>query len=104
MKFAVYGVSRSGKDYFIEKLQLYFSEQGVSLKHIKGSETLNEFAFEKYGVKFKHCDESQKTNFEKNLSRMLPRLKNRTRMLRLTGITLFIMKIASYIRFAPSRT
>ncbi len=65
MKFAVYGVSRSGKDYFIEKLQLYFSEQGVSLKHIKGSETLNEFAFEKYGVKFKHCDESQKNKLRK---------------------------------------
>ena len=65
MKFAVYGVSRSGKDYFIEKLQHYFSEQGVSLKHIKGSETLNEFAFEKYGVKFKQCDESQKNKLRK---------------------------------------
>ena len=60
MKFAIYGVSRSGKDYFIENLKEYFFKNGKSLLHIQGSDMLNLFALNKYGVKFKDCEESQK--------------------------------------------
>lgn len=52
MKFAIYGVSRSGKDYFIENLKEYFFKNGKSLLHIQGSDMLNLFALNKYGVKF----------------------------------------------------
>ncbi len=65
MKFAIYGVSRSGKDYFINALIKYFSERGAKLEHIKGSETLNEFALNDYGLKFKQCDEVQKSALRK---------------------------------------
>ena len=60
MKFAVYGVSRSGKDYFIDALVEYFSARGKRLYHVKGSETLNKIALESYGVKFNQCDEIRK--------------------------------------------
>lgn len=60
MKFAIYGVSRSGKDYFIKALQDYFAKKGKSLYHIKGSDTLNKLALEIYGIKFNECDNKQK--------------------------------------------
>lgn len=66
MKIAIYGVSRAGKDYFINKLQQYFSEKGETLYHLKGSETLNNFALENYGIPFKQCDESEKKKLRKN--------------------------------------
>ena len=44
MKFAVYGVSRSGKNYLIEKLVDYFHERGIPLMHINGSGILKELA------------------------------------------------------------
>ncbi len=52
MKFAIYGVSRSGKDYSIDALVQYFFANGKTLYHVKGSETLNHMALETYGVKF----------------------------------------------------
>ncbi|MBO5357563.1 MAG: AAA family ATPase [Clostridia bacterium] len=60
MKFAIYGVSRSGKDYFIEKLKKYFEENGISLKHIRGSKTLYDMALEKFESKFNQLEDKQK--------------------------------------------
>lgn len=62
MKFAIYGVSRSGKDYFIDALVRYFLANGEQLYHVKGSETLNLLALKIYGVKFNQCDDAQKCN------------------------------------------
>ena len=68
MKLAVYGVSRAGKDYFIERLIKYFSDRGHSLYHIKGAETLNRLAVDIYGVGFKQCNEAQKNKLRKQFT------------------------------------
>lgn len=65
MKFAIYGVSRSGKDFFITKLVEFFKEKGVFLKHIKGSETLNDLALKKYNNKFKFLNDEQQSLLRK---------------------------------------
>jgi hypothetical protein len=44
MTFSIYGVSRSGKDFLIQKLKEYFESRGKSLLHVNGSATLNEMA------------------------------------------------------------
>ena len=103
MKFAIYGVSRSGKDYFINALIKYFSERGAKLEHIKGSETLNEFALNDYGLKFKQCDEVQKSALRKRFVSHVSKT-DCARISLLTGITLFISRIMSCVRCARNRT
>lgn len=58
MKIAIYGVSRSGKDYLIEHLVAHLSTKGMSLLHIKGSSYLNDLSLDKYGCKFKQLEDA----------------------------------------------
>ena len=60
MKFAIYGVSRSGKNYLIEKLVRFFQEKSVSLVHVNGSGILKELAQEIYKKEFKRLNEEEK--------------------------------------------
>ena len=60
MTFSIYGVSRSGKDYLIQKLKEYFESRGKLLLHVNGSATLNEMASERYAKKFKELTENEK--------------------------------------------
>ena len=60
MKFAIYGVSRSGKNYLIEKLVRFFQEKSVSLVHVNGSGILKELAQEIYKKEFKQLNEEEK--------------------------------------------
>ena len=61
MKIVLYGVSRSGKNYLIERLAQELNKNGNSgLFHLEGSVTLNEMGQEKYGKKFKHLTETEK--------------------------------------------
>lgn len=61
MKIAIYGVSRSGKDYLLERVVDYLTTQGISAIHIKGSSTLNELCYQTYGIPFKQADEEKRT-------------------------------------------
>lgn len=61
MKIAIYGVSRSGKDYLLERVVHHLNGQGVSAIHIKGSATLNELSNQLYDVSLKQTDEQQRT-------------------------------------------
>ena len=56
MKIAIYGVSRSGKDYLIERVVTHLTTQGISAVHIKGSATLNELSNQEYGIPLKQAD------------------------------------------------
>ena len=60
MTFSIYGVSRSGKDYLIQKLKEYFESRGKSLLHVNGSATLNEMASVHFAKKFKELTEDEK--------------------------------------------
>ncbi len=60
MTFSIYGVSRSGKDYLIQKLKEYFESRGKSLLHVNGSATLNEIASERFSKKIKELTEDEK--------------------------------------------
>lgn len=60
MKIALYGVSRAGKDYLLEKLVQAFLLQGIAAVHIKGSATLNQLAQQEYGISLKAASEEQK--------------------------------------------
>ena len=60
MKFAIYGVSRSGKNYLIEQLVDYFQKKDVPLMHINGSGILKELAQQIYAKDFKVLSEAEK--------------------------------------------
>jgi len=61
MKIAIYGVSRSGKDYLIEKIVNHFNlNSDLKACHIKGSKTLNFLALDIYSCSFKSLCESKK--------------------------------------------
>lgn len=61
MKIAIYGVSRSGKDYLLERVVAHLTAQGISAVHIKGSATLNELSHQRYGIPLKQADEAKRT-------------------------------------------
>lgn len=68
MKIAVYGVSRSGKDYFINDLIKAFDtskEIKSKLYHVNGSTFLKEIAIEMYKKDFKSLSELEKGNVRK---------------------------------------
>ena len=67
MTFSIYGVSRSGKDYLIQKLKEYFESRGKSLLHVNGSATLNEMATERFSKKFKELTEDEKNELRISL-------------------------------------
>lgn len=77
MKFAIYGVSRSGKDYFIDALVQYFSANGATLYHVKGSETLNYMALETYGIKFSQCDDTKKRDLRERFTERINELESK---------------------------
>lgn len=61
MKIAVYGVSRAGKDYLLERVVTHLLTLGISAIHIKGSATLNELSHQQYGISLKQADEAKRT-------------------------------------------
>ena len=65
MKIAIYGVSRCGKDYLIEKT---VEKMEGNLVHIKGSETLNTLALKRFGIKFKLLDEKSQEILRKEFT------------------------------------
>jgi len=58
MKIALYGVSNSGKDYFINRATAKID----NLSHVPGSATLRRLALEKYGREFKSLTEAEQTD------------------------------------------
>lgn len=61
MKLAIYGVSRSGKDYLIKNVIAYLQETTLlTAIHIEGSKTLNALAQDMFLQPFKSLDESRK--------------------------------------------
>ncbi|HBC3399201.1 TPA: HAD hydrolase family protein [Vibrio parahaemolyticus] len=61
MKLAIYGVSRSGKDYLIKNVIAYLQETTLlTAIHIEGSKTLNALAQDMFLQPFKNLDESRK--------------------------------------------
>lgn len=65
MKIAIYGTSRSGKDYLIEHASKYLISFGLSVRHLKGSLLLNQMAEEGYGVRFSKLSEGHKFELRK---------------------------------------
>lgn len=60
MKVAVYGVSRSGKNYFIQRILKYFQEKNVRLAHVNGSSVLKNLAIKLFGKDFSLLQEKEK--------------------------------------------
>ena len=61
MKIAIYGVSRSGKDYTISAVVDHLNrQQSGQAYHLKGSKTINQLSLAYYGISFKQCSEEQK--------------------------------------------
>lgn len=66
MKIAIYGVSRSGKDYLIDRVVNHLNlNSDIKACHIEGSKTLNSIAFETHGRSFKSLCESDKVVLRK---------------------------------------
>lgn len=76
MKIAIYGVSRSGKDYLIEELIEYLIQRKMPLYHMKGSETLNEISMSKYQKQFKLLAEAEKDICRKEFISRLSQLES----------------------------
>lgn len=71
MKIAIYGTSRSGKDYQISHMISHLKNIGIKAIHVAGSSKLNELAQEKYGESFKLLDESKKHFLREEFVRLL---------------------------------
>lgn len=76
MKVAIYGVSRSGKDYLIEELVKYLVQRKVPLYHVKGSETLNEISVSIFQKRFKVLAETEKDVCRKEFISRLSQLES----------------------------
>lgn len=76
MKIAIYGVSRSGKDYLIKKLIEYLGQRKVPLYHLKGSETLNEISMSRFQKQFKALAETEKDICRKGFISRLSQLES----------------------------
>ncbi len=61
MKIVVYGISRSGKDYLLDRVVAHLKIEGISSVHIKGSATLNELSLQQYAIPLKQADEAKRT-------------------------------------------
>lgn len=72
MKIAIYGVSRAGKDYLIEKVvaQLNAGDQMRAL-HLKGSATLNILAKKSHNTSFKLLTEKEKNQIRKAFTELI---------------------------------
>lgn len=63
MKIAIYGVSRSGKDYFIKELIKYLTlKSDIKAYHLEGSKTLNCISLEKHKCSFNSLSDVKKKN------------------------------------------
>lgn len=76
MTFAIYGVSRSGKDYLIQNLIGYFNSKGIRLYHVNGSKTLNELSNRKFQKGLKHLTEDQKNYIRIAFIKYIQELEN----------------------------
>lgn len=76
MKIAIYGVSRSGKDYLIEELTEYLVQRNVPLYHVKGSKMLNKISMSKYQKQFKILSETEKDICRKEFISRLSQLES----------------------------
>ncbi len=75
MTFSIYGVSRSGKDYLIQKLIEHFAGKGLSLLHINGSATLNDMANRLYSKRFKQLAAGEQDILRANFIRYVHHLE-----------------------------
>ena len=76
MTFSIYGVSRSGKDYLIQKLKEYFESKGKSLLHVNGSATLNKMAVERFSKKFKELSDDEKNELRISFIEYIHNIEN----------------------------
>lgn len=68
MKIAIYGVSRSGKNYLIKKL---IKQIGKKAYHLEGSVNLNYLALNKYKCQFKELKEAEKDFLRKEFTKLI---------------------------------
>ncbi|MGB5989601.1 MAG: AAA family ATPase [Marinifilaceae bacterium] len=68
MKIAIYGVSRSGKNFMIEKL---VKQLGNNAFHLNGSLTLNKMAANRFNCSFKELCEREKSYLRKEFTRII---------------------------------
>ncbi len=72
MKIAIYGVSRAGKNYLIERIVNRLNSDSIARAfHLEGSTTLNDMADKKYGASFKKLPEEQKSILRKEFVQIL---------------------------------
>lgn len=72
MKIAIYGVSRSGKDYLIERIVNHLNKNNKKTAfHLKGSLTLNTLSNERYGCSFKILSEDLKNNLRNEFTKIV---------------------------------
>ena len=60
MKIVVYGVSRSGKDSFIDELIEYLKDNSIECIRFRGSECLNVISRSEYGCSFSDLNENER--------------------------------------------
>lgn len=68
MRIAIYGVSRSGKDFFINDLIKSFRKlnNNIGLYHINGSTTLKNLSLKRYNKAFNNLSELEKNTIRKD--------------------------------------
>ena len=91
MKVAIYGVSRSGKNYLLEKLVSMLNVNNVKRAcHLEGSTTLNDLAVEQFGKRFAQLCEEQKVILRKSFTKIIHAMEEKFEVVFVDGHYSFI--------------
>lgn len=100
MKIAIYGVSRAGKNYLIERIVNRFNSGGEARAfHLEGSTTLNDMADKKYRSAFKRLSEEQKDILRKEFVQLLKDVEEEYDVVFVDGHYAFISEDGYHVAF-----
>jgi len=100
MKIVIYGVSRAGKNYLIEKMVNRLNAGGDKRAfHLEGSTTLNSMAETNYGTTFKKASEEQKDILRKEFVQIVKKIEGDFEVVFVDGHYAFIAEDGYHVVF-----
>lgn len=85
MKIAIYGISRSGKDYQISNILAHLENNGISAVHVPGSTKLNELSGQYFNCKFKLLPQDKKCYLREEFVKILSHYESTNKVVLVDG-------------------
>lgn len=103
MKIAIYGVSRSGKDYLIKKIVSFLNDHcRIKTCHLEGSKVLNELSSREFGCSFKYLSEPKKETLRKEFTCLINEMELEYQLVIVDGHYAFIKDDGYQVVFTES--